>query len=263
MTGESAGPWAPQPLPAPRRNSPGRVFYWVLFGLAVAGVIGGFGGLVATGPDYTVPSTSMVPTLQPGMRIFVARGTDVRRGDVVVFDIPPGTSGIASGLYVKRLIGLPGDRVACCDSAGDVTVNGKALDESQYLYPGDAPSQKRFSVTLGPGDIWVMGDHRSISLDSRYWGPDVPEKDIVGRVYMVEKGVSFTRLSTPSTFAADGLAPSGGRITWPLVCAAVSAASLVALLVIGVFGIIRSAIRGRRRRRMYRGATSARAAPPP
>lgn len=231
--------------------------YWVLFALAVAGVIGGFGGMVATGPDYTVPSTSMVPALQPGDRIFVARGQDVRRGDVVVFDIPAGTSGIAPGLYVKRLIGLPGDHVACCNSAGDVTVNGKALDESQYLYPGDKPSRKRFSVALGPGDIWVMGDHRSISLDSRYWGPDIPEKDIVGRVYMVGKGVSFTRLSTPLTFVADGLAPSGGRVTWPLACAVVGGASLVALLVIGVFGIVRSAIRSRRRRRPHGAAAPA------
>ncbi|HSZ38673.1 MAG TPA: signal peptidase I [Trebonia sp.] len=222
----------------------------MFFGLAVAGVIGALAGIVVTGPDYTVPSTSMQPVLQPGDRIFVARGQDVRRGDIVVFDIPAGTSGIAAGLYVKRLIGLPGDKVACCNAAGEVTVNGKALTESQYLYPGNAPSRTKFSVTLGPGEVWVMGDHRSISLDSRYWRGSVLKQDIVGRVYLVAHGASFTRVATPGTFVADGLALAGGRVTWPLVCAIVAGLALVLLIVLGIVSLILRAVRGRRWRRV-------------
>ena len=254
MSVESAGPWVPQPALAPRRNKTGRVIFWVLFGLAVACVIGGLAGLVVTGPDYTVPSTSMQPVLQPGDRVFVAKGQDVRRGDIVVFDVPAGSGDIESGLYVKRLIGLPGDHVACCDKAGEVTVNGKALNESQYLYPGNAPSKTKFSVTLGPGEVWVMGDHRAISLDSRYWGSSVLKSEIVGRVYMIAHGSSFTLVSTPRTFTADGLAPVGGRITWPLVCVTVAAAALVVLILLGIIGLIARIAGGRRRRRRYREA---------
>ena len=62
--------------------------------------------------------------------------------------------------YVKRVIGLPGDRASCCDALGRITVNGVPLNEQSYLYPGDQPSAQRFSVTVPPGRLWVMGDHR-------------------------------------------------------------------------------------------------------
>ena len=64
--------------------------------------------------------------------------------------------------YVKRVIGLPGDRVSCCDPGGRITVNGIPLDEGPYLYPGNRPSAQRFSVRVPPGRRWVMGDHRRI-----------------------------------------------------------------------------------------------------
>jgi hypothetical protein len=111
-----------------------------------------------------------------------------------------------------------------------------------------------FSVTLGPDEIWVMGDNRNISLDSRYWQGNILKQDIVGRVYMIAHGASFTLTSTPSTFIADGLAPSGGRVTWPLVCGAIAGAALIVVILLGIFGIIRSSIRGRRQRGMYRQA---------
>jgi signal peptidase I len=250
VTSEPAGHWVPEPALAPRRRHAGRVIFWVLFGLAVACVIGGLAGTVATGPDYTMPSTSMQPALQPGDRVFVAKGQDVRRGDIVVFDVPAGSS-IESGLYVKRLIGLPGDHVACCNKAGEVTVDGKALNESQYLYPGNAPSGIKFSVTLGPGEVWVMGDHRSISLDSRYWRGSVLKSEIVGRVYLIAHGSSFTLVSTPRTFTADGLAPAGSRVTWPLVCVGVAVVALAVLIVLGIVALIARIAGGRRRRRRY------------
>jgi signal peptidase I len=70
--------------------------------------------------------------------------------------------------YVKRVIGLPGDRVSCCDAAGRITVNGVPLDEKSYRYPGHQPSVQPFSMTVPPGRLRVMGDHRADSADSRY-----------------------------------------------------------------------------------------------
>jgi signal peptidase I len=162
--------------------------------------------------SFVVPTGSMEPLLPVGTRVFVApnayRFADVSRGDVVVFDgtgvfdppPPPGSSlhraGAAlAGLlgapvgehdYVKRVVGLPGDRVACCDAAGKVTVNGAALDEP-YLALGDAPSAVRFDIEVPAGRYFVLGDHRSQSGDSRSHlgdpgGGTVPGNRIVGRV---------------------------------------------------------------------------------
>src|SRR5215471_11087988 len=180
---------------------------------------------------FAIPSGSMENTLQPGDRVLVNklvyRFRDIARGDVVVFsgqgswgpDAPPppgnplvrlwdGVTNLvgvsAPGTdYIKRVIGLPGDRVACCDARGRVTVNGKPLDET-YLYPGNRPSASGFSVTLGPGQIWVMGDHRNISVDSRTWGP-VPVSGVKGRVVAVGHWSQFTVLRTPQAYVFDGL----------------------------------------------------------
>jgi signal peptidase I len=166
--------------------------------------------------SFVIPSASMEPVLQVGDRVLVSRVdahlASPRRGDVVVFDgdgvfDPPspeprtalarlGTAvGGALGVpvdehdYVKRVVGLPGDRVACCDDRGRLTVDGLALDEP-YVYPGDLPSQVRFSVVVPPGRLWVMGDHRSDSADSRSHlgdpgGGTVPVDRVIGRVVAV------------------------------------------------------------------------------
>ncbi|MDQ0663952.1 signal peptidase I [Arthrobacter ulcerisalmonis] len=160
---------------------------------------------------YFIPSESMEPLLEGGDRILVSR-TDfqsepIRQGDVVVFDgrgsFAPLNSGrgplvdaAASAMqwlgltgsdttYVKRVIGLPGDTVVCCDAAGKVTVNGTALDEP-YVFPGDAPSTQKFSTLVPEGRLWLMGDHRSVSADSRSLlgapgGGLVPLARVIGR----------------------------------------------------------------------------------
>ena len=144
---------------------------------------------------YRIPSASMENTLQVGDRVLVNKVVyhfrGIARGDVVVFsgqdswgpDAPPPSSNpvvrvfddVLSGLglhsdqtyYIKRVIGLPGDHVACCTD-GKVTVNGVPLNEGQYLFPGNPPSTFKFSDVVPSGHLWVMGDHRSDSDDSRY-----------------------------------------------------------------------------------------------
>jgi len=160
---------------------------------------------------YYIPSASMEPLLLTGDRILVARtGVEpgsLSRGDVVVFDgrgsfapLNSGKGPVVDGLaeagrwlglagsdttYVKRVIGLPGDRVVCCDADGRLTVNGQQIAEP-YLYPGDTPSETKFSVEVPAGRLWLMGDHRSASADSRSLlgapgGGMVPLERVIGQ----------------------------------------------------------------------------------
>lgn len=138
---------------------------------------------------FYIPSSSMEPTYLPGDRIVVSKlGGEPQRGDVVVFEgtgsfvpyqssspwlrDPVKTTGQWLGLvgsdtaYIKRVIGVEGDTVECCDAEGYLLVNGERLDEP-YLYPGDAASEVEFSVQVPAGRMWVMGDYRSASQDSR------------------------------------------------------------------------------------------------
>ncbi|HEY3869360.1 MAG TPA: signal peptidase I, partial [Actinocrinis sp.] len=120
------------------------------------------------------------------------------------------------GDLIKRVIGMPGDHVACCNAQGDVTVNGVALNEP-YLYPGDSPGSGedgQFSVTVPAGDLWVMGDHRGISADSRAHqdlnGGFVPIKNVVGQAFVIIWPPSqWGTLPVPSTFHQSGLSAMG------------------------------------------------------
>src|SRR5260370_36159724 len=129
--------------------------------------LGGASTVYLTARSFTVPSTSMASTVRPGARMVVDRTAQVHRGDVIVEQQSPGVPG---SYYVRRVIGLPGDHVTCCDAHGRITINGKALNET-YLYPGDSPSVIRFDITLPKGKMWLLGDHRSRSFDARLTGP--------------------------------------------------------------------------------------------
>lgn len=174
---------------------------------------------------FFIPSESMETTLEPGDRVVVSLLTpgpfSLAHGDVVVFadpggwlppDVPVQRGPVAGaavqalqfvgvlphdsgGHLIKRVIGLPGDRVSCAGTGEPLEVNGVAIDEKGYLYPGNQPSAAtlapggkpgEFDTTVPPRSIWVMGDHREASQDSRFHlgnpgGGSVPMSDVVGR----------------------------------------------------------------------------------
>jgi len=195
---------------------------------------------------YEIPTPSMANTLMVGDRVLVnkivyhTRG--IARGDIIVFSgagswgdlngnpIPPPPSDPVEHLfdavladigihgnntfYIKRVIGLPGDHVACCTD-GMITVNGVALHESSYLMPGTAPAApESFSIVVPAGRLWVLGDFRDNSDDSLYryehdtslYDATVPENEVAGRAFFVIWPLSqFGDLPIPATFQQAGL----------------------------------------------------------
>ncbi|WP_240643925.1 signal peptidase I [Antribacter gilvus] len=167
---------------------------------------------------FFIPSPSMAQTLVEGDRVMVSKLTpgpfELRHGDIVVFVDPGGwlepplpvdrgavgdavTDGLTfvgllpqdSGDHlIKRVVGLPGDQVVCCDADGRVSVNGVPVDETAYIAPGSRPSQDPFDETVPDGMLWVMGDNRQGSKDSRYNGQSpggafVPVENVVGAAF--------------------------------------------------------------------------------
>ncbi|MEV6595240.1 signal peptidase I [Actinoplanes sp. NPDC051346] len=199
---------------------------------------------------FFIPSGSMENTLLVGDRVLVNKVVyDMRdpvRGEVVVFrgtdswapeqpsEPISNTFGAKLGRtigdlvgvsrpgekdFIKRVIGLPGDKVACCDDKGRITVNGEPIDEP-YLYedsPLDAPpnprqcSSRRFAeVTVPQDEMFVMGDHRLVSQDARCQGT-VPIDNVIGRAFVVVWPTNrFTSLSVPESWKAYAAAQPVG-----------------------------------------------------
>ncbi|WP_067601796.1 signal peptidase I [Nocardiopsis listeri] len=171
---------------------------------------------------FYIPSTSMENTLLVGDRVLVNKVVyqirDIERGEVIVFngdgswddpntvEIPEPTNPVSGAFtwvqqqlgaapsgkeYIKRVIGLPGDTVECCDEQNRLLVNGEPLDEEAYLYPGSVESHTEFGPIEVPEDhLWLMGDHRAISHDSRAnqnnpGGGSVPIDHVVGRAFVI------------------------------------------------------------------------------
>jgi signal peptidase I len=253
---------------------------------------------------YRIPSASMEDTLLTGDRVLVnklvyhVRG--IARGDIVVFSghgswgsttgapdpAPPGNSlvrvmydvladvGVYSTqtYYIKRVIGLPGDHVVCCVN-GKVTVNGVPLDETSYLFPGATPSVQSFNVIVPPRRLWVMGDNRAISDDSRghmsagfpVMGT-VPENEVAGRAFLIIWPPSqLGDLPIPATFQQAALhAGASGAPALQVAGAAMAAvpSALPAAAAAALAGIPVLAVRTRRvragRRERRRGCAGAR-----
>jgi signal peptidase I len=227
---------------------------------------------------FFIPSASMEDTLLIGDRVLVNKVVyDVRnpvRGEIVVFRgtdawVPesPGpqdqsfagklsrTVGDLVGFgrpgekdFIKRVIGVPGDRVACCDERGRVTVNGVGVDEPYVVRdsPLDLPPtgecrSRRFDEVVVPaGQIFVMGDHRAVSQDARCQGP-VPIGNVVGRAFVIVWPSSrwaslpvptgFGRLPAPVAAGAAPAVPVRPEGLGDLVVAPVLAAGLIAFRV--------------------------------
>ncbi|WP_371790604.1 signal peptidase I [Streptomyces sp. NBC_01471] len=196
---------------------------------------------------FVIPSGSMEETIRIGDRVLVDKltpwfGSKPQRGDVVVFKdpghwLPPEENQTRSSPFlvkqlkagltfigllpsdneqdlIKRVIGVGGDTVKCCDKKGRVTVNGVPLNEP-YLHPGNPPSQLKFEVKVPVGRLFVMGDHRSNSADSRFhldepYQGTVPVSGVVGRAVVIAWPLGhWSRLKEPATFASVASAAPG------------------------------------------------------
>ncbi len=130
-------------------------------------------------------------------------------GSLVGLAQPDGTD------YIKRVVGVGGDHVVCCDKRGRITVNGRPVQEG-YLYPADVPSQVRFDILVPRGQLWVMGDHRSDSSDSRDHlgdpgGGTVPVDKVIGRAdWIVWPPDRIRALRRPTGIAAVPSPAAGG-----------------------------------------------------
>ena len=224
----------------------------VVGSVIVASLLRGF-----VGQMFLIPSVSMENTLQVEDRVVVEKLSPIKRGEVIVFSDPGGwligtttreRGPIGQALefvgvlpdtgtehLIKRVIGLGGDRVSCCDAAGRVTVNGQALNEISYLFtePDGAPIQPstiKFDVVVPAGHLFVLGDNRNHSRDSRCHLNDVqggrvtgqnafvPEDLVVGSAIAVVWPFDRRhRLPVPDTFdtipAGEQPAPDLARIT--------------------------------------------------
>ena len=205
---------------SPRRSRRQRMPLWLdtLVTMAVALVIAVLVKTFLVQPFY-IPSASMNPTLLTDDKILVSKLSpgifELERGDIIVFEDPgewiPGDVtedptprvrlmmvlslvGLApdpsQDHVVKRLIGLPGDRVTCEEAGGVLSVNGVALEEEPYINPDTGACQNAFDVTVPAGNVWVMGDNRFASADSAYHeehgdGGFVPEDNITGKAVVI------------------------------------------------------------------------------
>lgn len=210
---------------------------------------------------FYIPSSSMEDTLAVGDRVVVnqlAPGPfDVHRGDIVVFEDPGGwLNGTASyvdpnsfgerargvlkhiGLapqdsenhLIKRVIGVEGDTVACCDAEGRLTVNGVSITEP-YLKPGEEPSVTEFSAIVPEGHLWVMGDNRGHSSDSRFHtgepgGGAIPIDNVVGVAFAIvwpfgnfglltNPGETFDKVPEPTSSSTSSPPATTGRTESP------------------------------------------------
>ncbi|WP_461036138.1 signal peptidase I [Streptomyces mayteni] len=211
----------------------GRRLSAVAVGVGCALFLGGFVLAAFLYQPYTVPTNSMSPAVTAGDRVLAQRvdGTEVRRGDVVVFrdatwgDLP----------MIKRVVGVGGDTVACCDESGQLTVNGEPIDEPYVDQAYDAMGTQ-YEATVPDGEIFLLGDDRVDSLDSRNQLTDsdpgtVPVSAVSGRV---EATVwPFDRLGTLPRATGFAVLPGGVSGAGPLGPLAFATGAGALLIVCG------------------------------
>ncbi|MGA4508706.1 signal peptidase I [Propionibacteriaceae bacterium G1746] len=200
-----------EPVSAGRRLARGlrELVIIVVLALIISAGVRAFIGQV-----FVIPSASMEDTVLVGDRVVAVKLVDIQRGDIIVFrdpggwldmqaEPPTGMRKVAQFIGVlpdtstnhllKRVIGMPGDTIVCCDAQGRLSINGYSLDESSYLRPGSDPATIPFKVVVPADRIFVLGDNRNASRDSRChlsdisnngqpqgMGAFVPLSDVVG-----------------------------------------------------------------------------------
>ncbi|UPK76537.1 signal peptidase I [Nocardioidaceae bacterium SCSIO 66511] len=218
--GPSSEEFASSPTGASKRTKKTRPFWQELIVLCVVALVIAWFVKAFFVQSFYVPSESMMPTLvghthgsKPDDRLLVQKVSywsgGPERGDVIVFKDPGGWLSDAEtpdpnafqrtmelvGLYptgghlVKRVIGVGGDEVSCCDGQGRLQINGESIEEPYVRNPA-ATKQRKFNVTVPDGKLWVMGDNRAHSADSVYHigdkdGGFVDEDEVVGKVWSV------------------------------------------------------------------------------
>jgi signal peptidase I len=267
-----------KPAKAPKPTRPFWVEAVVLLVIAAVIAVGVHSFLFQA---FFIPSGSMENTLLKGDRVIVNRLSykvgHVQRGQIVVFSgvdswtpegsvIPPSNpvlrefSKVGSYLgfapsgeqdFIKRVIGIPGDHVVCCNAAGQITVNGKALTE-HYLYPGSDNRTLPFDIVVPPGRLWVEGDHRNDSADSRSHtglpgGGTIPINKVIGRAFVIVWPFSrLHRLEIPASYGA--VSDTSASAAPDMTVSNMTASALPS--VIGVAAVLPfGALRLRRRRR--------------
>ncbi|KAB8161569.1 signal peptidase I [Streptomyces sp. 3MP-14] len=234
----------------PRRGGRiGRALSNVAVGLGCVLFLGGFVLAAFLYQPYTVPTDSMAPSVASGDRVLAERieGHEVRRGDVVVFrddtwgDLP----------MVKRVVGVGGDTVACCDEGGRLLVNGEPVEEPYLDESERAASPTGFDTEVPEGELFLLGDDRSDSLDSRSLLAEgepstVPRSAVSGRVTATVWPLDrLGSLPEAAGFADQPGGISGQGPLWPLVWATGGGAVLIILG--GLYGpLVRLTSRSRR-----------------
>jgi signal peptidase I len=235
------------------------VIQGVLIAIGLVGLLGGFALMAVDYRPYNVPTDSMENTIPAGTTILAHKvdGSAVGRGDVVVFNDPQW----GSMAEVKRVAGVGGDTVACCDKQGRVTVNGKPIDEPYVntslvkggLLGANGMAASTFSAKVPAGRLFLLGDNRAVSLDSRshlqMMSGTVPESAVAGRV---EGAVwPFSRIGTIDRASAfDTLPGRDASAHGPLglLTVACVGGGVLVLATAGI-GSLAGAIGGSRRRR--------------
>jgi signal peptidase I len=154
------------------RWRPGQILQGLGITVGLIAMIGGFLVLAVQYRPYSVPTDSMQPTIKPGDVVLAhpVKPADIGRGDIVVFNDPlwEGSD------LVKRVVGIGGDTVACCDSSGRITVDGHPVTEPYTRQSGGAGTavgsfgHATFSAVVPPGRLFLLGDNRAVSQDSRF-----------------------------------------------------------------------------------------------
>ncbi len=152
--------------------------------------------------SYDISAMNMENTLRPGDVVGANDSVAVKRGSIIAFHAPASWSDRPSVTLIQRVIAVGGDHIMCCDSSGFLVLNGRPLHEP-YLFPGAKPSSLPFDVTVPDGRLFVMGDNRAASADSRVHSSDhdgtIAASGVIGVVTRILKPAKRARLLPTST----------------------------------------------------------------